>query len=566
MTITADAKTKVYGEAAPELTYQITSGALVGTDVLTGSLSRAVGENIGTYAISSTLANSNYEITFVSDDLTITANPITITADANFKFIGTADPSLTYQITSGALVGTDVLSGSLSRETGEVPGIYAISSTLTNSNYTITFIPADFRITIVGDCDGNGIISSDEIAGDADCDGVITAPEICGDINGDGIINNNELCGDVNGDKTINNSEIGGDTNGDKSISGEIAGDKDANGTIVAPEICGDIDLDGIINNSEICGDINGDMSITGTEVAGDINGNLMIEAPEVCGDVNGDGAINNTEKLGDENGNFTLEAPDVLVPIIITNSTATVKTKICPEDDISCSNFDNTLAYQWQLEGTNIAGQTESTYSVPELSDGVYTLKVRKASNGCENISTNLDVQVYPEVANPIIIEKKLPGSIAVLLVDNKQHLYFEYLWSYADGSNLPLSLANNRQFLTLPASYMKGSYMVTVSDANGCILNPATKTVSLFKNMASLIYPTLSNGNFTMDLTGEQIGLVYVRIYNQMGTMLKTFQFEKFSFGESIPINAQDLESGSYLIEISINDFKEIHKIFIR
>jgi len=72
ITITADAKTKVYGEADPELTYQITTGALTGTDALTGSLSRAAGENVGNYAISSTLANSNYEITFVSDDLTIT--------------------------------------------------------------------------------------------------------------------------------------------------------------------------------------------------------------------------------------------------------------------------------------------------------------------------------------------------------------------------------------------------------------------------------------------------------------------------------------------------------------
>ena len=71
LTVTADAKTKSYGDSDPELTY--TATGLVEGDVLEGSLSRAEGENVGTYAISQgTLANSNYSISFTGDDLTIT--------------------------------------------------------------------------------------------------------------------------------------------------------------------------------------------------------------------------------------------------------------------------------------------------------------------------------------------------------------------------------------------------------------------------------------------------------------------------------------------------------------
>ncbi len=147
MTITADAKSKVYGQTDPALTYQITTGALVGADALTGSLSRAAGEDVGDYAISSTLANTNYTITFVPADLSITEKAITITADAKSKVYGQTDPALTYQITTGALVGTDALTGSLSRAAGEDVGDYAISSTLANTNYTITFVPADLSIT-----------------------------------------------------------------------------------------------------------------------------------------------------------------------------------------------------------------------------------------------------------------------------------------------------------------------------------------------------------------------------------------------------------------------------------
>ena len=147
ITVTADAKSKVYGETDPALTYQITAGALVGSDALTGSLSRATGEDVGDYAISSTLANANYTITFESAALSITKKAITVTADAKSKVYGETDPALTYQITAGALVGSDALTGSLSRATGEDVGDYAISSTLANANYTITFESAALSIT-----------------------------------------------------------------------------------------------------------------------------------------------------------------------------------------------------------------------------------------------------------------------------------------------------------------------------------------------------------------------------------------------------------------------------------
>ena len=52
ITVTADAKTKVSGEADPELTYEITSGELVANgDAFTGALTRDPGETVGTYAI-----------------------------------------------------------------------------------------------------------------------------------------------------------------------------------------------------------------------------------------------------------------------------------------------------------------------------------------------------------------------------------------------------------------------------------------------------------------------------------------------------------------------------------
>jgi hypothetical protein len=67
ITVKADDKSKTYGEADPALTYSVTSGNLANGDALTGALTRAAGQDVGTYAINQgTLsASNNYQITFV---------------------------------------------------------------------------------------------------------------------------------------------------------------------------------------------------------------------------------------------------------------------------------------------------------------------------------------------------------------------------------------------------------------------------------------------------------------------------------------------------------------------
>src|SRR5205807_2476820 len=128
LTVTADAQSKMYGAADPALTYQITSGKLLGSDQLTGTLSRLPGEAVGQYDIQQgTLsAGANYVLTFIGHRLTIGQAALTVTADAQSKMYGAADPALTYQITSGKLVGQDQLTGTLTRPPGEAVGQYDI--------------------------------------------------------------------------------------------------------------------------------------------------------------------------------------------------------------------------------------------------------------------------------------------------------------------------------------------------------------------------------------------------------------------------------------------------------
>ncbi|MBQ3811740.1 MAG: InlB B-repeat-containing protein, partial [Kiritimatiellae bacterium] len=81
VTVVADAKTQVYGEAAQPLTYTSDPATLVEGNSFSGALERDAGDNVGTYAIKQgTLsAGDNYEISFTGATYTITAAPMTIT-------------------------------------------------------------------------------------------------------------------------------------------------------------------------------------------------------------------------------------------------------------------------------------------------------------------------------------------------------------------------------------------------------------------------------------------------------------------------------------------------------
>src|SRR5207247_678994 len=145
LTVTAVANSKVFGASDPAFAYTNSEG--VPASAFTGSLTRVAGEDVGTYAIEQgTLAAANYSVTFVSASFTITAKPLTVTAVANSKVFGAADPALTYTNSLG--LPASAFTGGLGRAAGENVGTYAMTlGSLTAANYSITFVSASFTIT-----------------------------------------------------------------------------------------------------------------------------------------------------------------------------------------------------------------------------------------------------------------------------------------------------------------------------------------------------------------------------------------------------------------------------------
>src|SRR6202035_4869896 len=150
LTVTADAQSRLYGAANPALTY-VSSGLLNG-DTLSGGLATTatMTSNVGAYGITQgNLGNSNYAIAYTGANLSVTAAPLTVTADAQSRLYGAANPALTYA--SSGLVNGDALSGGLATTatTTSNVGNYGITQgTLTaSSNYMLSYTGANLAVT-----------------------------------------------------------------------------------------------------------------------------------------------------------------------------------------------------------------------------------------------------------------------------------------------------------------------------------------------------------------------------------------------------------------------------------
>ena len=142
VTVTADDKSKTYGEADPDLSATVTG--LIGTDTLIYSLSRAEGANVGEYTITPAgdEVQGNYAVTYAHGTFTITRSSTGLTVGGT-DYTGTYDGeahgrAATASVTEGTTVSYSTDNGAT--WSTEVPtitdvGIITVLVSADNSNY-----------------------------------------------------------------------------------------------------------------------------------------------------------------------------------------------------------------------------------------------------------------------------------------------------------------------------------------------------------------------------------------------------------------------------------------------
>ena len=165
LTITANGVSRVYGASDPTLGVSYlgfvngeTSSVLGGTLSVVDSKS-ATTTAVGSYSgviTASGQTSTNYTITYIAGNLTVTPAALTITANGVSRVYGASDPALgvTY---SGFVNGetSGVLSGTLSEidskaapttAVGSYTGVITASGQ-TSTNYTITYVAGNLSVT-----------------------------------------------------------------------------------------------------------------------------------------------------------------------------------------------------------------------------------------------------------------------------------------------------------------------------------------------------------------------------------------------------------------------------------
>lgn len=187
-------------------------------------------------------------------------------------------------------------------------------------------------------------------------------------------------------------------------------------------------------------------------------------------------------KSLGCASEKVSVPVKDIVSPVITLSQTGT-KT-ICPNSTETINltaSANQSIAYQWQKNQVDIAGQTSSKYS--PTTSGIYRVKATNA-DGCANTSSTFELKVLTTSVPTLyynsngILESNASGNIS---------------WTF-NGNAIP-GLSTNTY---MPTS--SGTYIVKGLDANGCIGSSLGLTITILGNQESnrfKIFPNPSIGN---------------------------------------------------------------------
>ncbi len=147
LTITANNQTRVFDAANPAFTYVVSPSVSLTTPATCSSTATA-SSPVGTYSITcSGAVLAGYSISYVAGTLTITAAPMTITADNKTRAFGATNPAFTYVLSPSVSLTTPATCTSTADASSPV-GNYLIScSGAVLAGYSISYVAGTLTVT-----------------------------------------------------------------------------------------------------------------------------------------------------------------------------------------------------------------------------------------------------------------------------------------------------------------------------------------------------------------------------------------------------------------------------------
>lgn len=545
ITVTADAKSKTYGDANPALTYTF-SPALQSGDSFSGALTRTVGEEVGSYPIvQGTLAlNGNYTISYIGNNFNISRRLLTITADAKNKAYGEADPVLTYNSTG--LASTDALTGALTRTPGENVGSYQIGqgTLAAGNNYTMVYESASFTIsprtiTITA-------VAKQKTYGDADPELSYTTTGL---LSGD-VVNGSltRQAGENVGNYTIDKGTLALNSNYKLNYSSAMFTINKKTITVTA------------MAKNKTYGDTDPTLTYTGAGLVGTdaLTGNLARATGENAGSYTinqGNVTAGSNYTIGYQTAQFTIEKAVLLATV---NNAQMCQGSNLPSFVLSYSGFrigdgENSIATKPAVGTTASSSSPAGSYNLT-ASRGLASNYTFSYASGTLTINPLPVVTISSNKGNTIS-----KGETLTLTANGGT----TYSWATANG----ILSGQQSAVLTIRPS-ISGTYTVTATNASGCSQQQSF-TITVREdfqaiNATNLLSP---NGDGINDLWKVDNIDVYpnneVKIFDRAGRVL----YSKKSYNNTWDgtVNGVALAEGTYYYVIDFGNGKLKQKGFI-
>ena len=169
LVVTADAQTKVYGSANPTPLTATISGFVLGQTLATSGVTGTadvttladVNSPVNSYTLTAalgSLASANYSFSFVNGSLAVTKAPLVVTADAQTKVYGSANPTPLTATISGFVLGQTLATSGVTG-TADVTTLADVNSpvnsytltaalgSLASANYSFSFVNGSLAVT-----------------------------------------------------------------------------------------------------------------------------------------------------------------------------------------------------------------------------------------------------------------------------------------------------------------------------------------------------------------------------------------------------------------------------------
>lgn len=233
----------------------------------------------------------------------------------------------------------------------------------------------------------------------------------------------------------------------------------------------------------------------------------------------------------------------------------------------------DSSLSFRWTIDGdTSTAMVVNKSFALA----GTKTVKLKMTSLfGC-NDSLSKSVTVYASPVTPIVsgpITFTPDSTVNYSVVANPT---LNYQWQINHGRFVSTNLDTNSVNVKWDSTSSQGRIFVSTKNAEGCNSDTTRYDVSIiggvglpsvnasFQNLA--VFPNPTTDAITLSLSSIQAQHILVKLYNIVGTEIRTISYNAPKGALNEEINLHDLQKGIYFMRIEGEAGSQTVKILLK